>query len=126
MAQWKNLVFEGGGVKGLAYAGALEVLDQGGVLKDIIRVGGSSAGGITAGLLAVGFTPAEMKQVLEKTDFKSFMDDDWGVVRDTNRLLKDFGWHRGEAFKDWFKDQLKKKGLRDDVTFLELHKNKKT
>ena len=28
MAQFKNLVFEGGGVKGIAYAGATKVLDE--------------------------------------------------------------------------------------------------
>ncbi len=99
MSQWRNLVFEGGGVKGLAYAGALEVLESEHVLEDIVRVGGSSAGGITAGMLAVGMTPQEIREVLDETDFKRFMDDDWGVVRDTARLFKEFGWHKGEAFK---------------------------
>ena len=41
---FRNLVFEGGGVKGIAYVGALEVLDQEGILKDIKRVAGTSAG----------------------------------------------------------------------------------
>ena len=27
-AQFRNLVFEGGGVKGIAYIGAMQVLDQ--------------------------------------------------------------------------------------------------
>jgi NTE family protein len=121
MTQWRNLVFEGGGVKGLAYAGALEVLDDRGVLKDIVRVGGSSAGGITAGMLAIGMTPREIGQMLDETDFKRFMDDDWGTVRDIERLLKEYGWHRGEAFKKWFRKALKFKGIRDDVTFAELH-----
>jgi len=121
MSQWRNLVFEGGGVKGLAYAGALEVLESEGVLEDIVRVGGSSAGGITAGMLAVGMTPKEIREVLDETDFKRFMDDDWGVVRDTARLLREFGWHKGEAFKNWFRKMvLKRKGLRDDITFSEL------
>ena len=35
---FKNLVFEGGGVKGIAYVGALEVLDEKGILIDIKRV----------------------------------------------------------------------------------------
>lgn len=41
---FKHLVFEGGGVKGIAWVGASEVLEQKGVLPDIERVGGTSAG----------------------------------------------------------------------------------
>ena len=43
--QFRNLVFEGGGVKGIAYVGAMDVLQKNGVLKNIQRVGGTSAGG---------------------------------------------------------------------------------
>ena len=42
-AQFRNLVFEGGGVKGIAYVGAMQVMDQRGFLQDIRRVGGTSA-----------------------------------------------------------------------------------
>jgi NTE family protein len=41
-----NLVFEGGGVKGVAYGGVLEVLDQQGILDQIQNVAGTSAGAI--------------------------------------------------------------------------------
>ena len=34
---FKNLVFEGGGVKGIAYVGAMEVLDREGILNNIER-----------------------------------------------------------------------------------------
>ena len=47
-AQFRNLIFEGGGVKGIAYIGAMQVLDQRQILKDIRRVGGTSAGVINA------------------------------------------------------------------------------
>ena len=36
---FRNLVFEGGGVKGIAYVGAMKVLDKEEILKDIKRVG---------------------------------------------------------------------------------------
>ncbi len=41
---FRNLVFEGGGVNGIAYLGALEVLEERGILTDIERIGGTSAG----------------------------------------------------------------------------------
>ena len=122
MSQWKNLVFEGGGVKGLAYAATLQVLEKEGILIDIERFGGSSAGGITAGMLALGMKPDDIAEQMDNTDFKRFMDDDWGVVRDTHRLLKEYGWHKGEAFKNWFRKIIKNNGFRDDITFGELKK----
>ena len=56
---FRNLVFEGGGVKGIAYVGALEVLDQEGILKDIKRVAGTSAGAMVAVLVGLGYSAAE-------------------------------------------------------------------
>jgi len=49
---FRNLVFEGGGVKGIAYIGALEVLDKKGIMSDIQRFGGTSAGAINTVVLA--------------------------------------------------------------------------
>lgn len=40
---FKNLVFEGGGVKGIAYGGAVEVLEQSQITPQIERVAGTSA-----------------------------------------------------------------------------------
>ena len=48
--EYKNLVLEGGGVRGLAYAGVFSVLVQKGLIQQIEKVGGSSVGSI-AGML---------------------------------------------------------------------------
>jgi len=48
MSQFRNLAFEGGGVKGIAYAGASAVLEDKGILPNICRVAGTSIGAITA------------------------------------------------------------------------------
>ena len=50
--RFRNLVFEGGGVKGVAYVGALNELHKRGILDSIERVGGTSAGAINAVLLS--------------------------------------------------------------------------
>ncbi len=47
MNQIRNLVFEGGGVKGIAYAGVVAVLEEKEILPDIRRVAGTSAGAIS-------------------------------------------------------------------------------
>ena len=69
---FRNLVFEGGGVKGLAYIGALEVLESKGIIQDIKRFGGTSAGAINAALLALGYTRDQQKKILWDMDFRKF------------------------------------------------------
>lgn len=102
----RNLVFEGGGVWGIAYEGALLELEERGLLSDVRRVGGASAGAITAALLAVGYTPTELGVVLRESSFKEFKDDDFGFGRDTARLLGEYGWYKGDKFRDWIKKYL--------------------
>ena len=53
---FRNLIFEGGGVKGIAYVGAMRTLKKEGILENIVRVGGTSAGSINAVLFAAGFS----------------------------------------------------------------------
>jgi NTE family protein len=72
---FRNLVFEGGGVKGIAYVGAMQVLEEEGILQDIKRVGGTSAGAINATLFALGFTNIQVRNILKKLDFNNFMDE---------------------------------------------------
>jgi len=65
-----NLVFEGGGAKGLAFVGALQEFAAQGY--EFGRLLGASAGAVTATLLAAGYTPDEIlqlstQQVINKT-----------------------------------------------------------
>lgn len=83
---FRNLVFEGGGVKGIAYVGAMKVLEKEGILKNIKRVGGTSAGSINAVLLAAGFSNQEILKIMNELDFNDFKDDSWGALRNMTRL----------------------------------------
>jgi NTE family protein len=73
-----DAVFEGGGAKGSAFVGALEVLKQQG--HKTRRLVGTSAGAITAALVAAGYTPEELlaavneKQPNGTPRFAAFMD----------------------------------------------------
>ena len=122
---FKNLVFEGGGVKGIAYIGAMQVLEAKGILNKIQRVGGTSAGAINATLFALGFTIAEQRTILNKLNFKNFMDDTFGVVRDTSRLLNKFGWYKGDFFHKWIGKHIKKELGDANATFEHLKAAKK-
>src|SRR5215510_14247973 len=60
-----DIVFEGGGAKGTAFVGALDVLFAAGHTNR--RLVGTSAGAITATLLGAGYTPAELLNAVNET-----------------------------------------------------------
>src|SRR4051812_7430067 len=92
----KNLVFEGGGIKGIAYAGALEELEnQGILLSSIENVAGTSVGAITALLLGLNYPINEIKILLYKINLISMQDDSPGFIRDFFRLIKHYGIYQG-------------------------------
>ncbi len=70
----RYLSFQGGGMKGIGDVGALEVLDESGVLPQIEAVAGSSVGGIMAMLVAIGCTPEEIKTEMLNLDFQALQD----------------------------------------------------
>ena len=118
--QFRNLVFEGGGVKGIAYVGAMQVMDLRGALQGIRRVGGTSAGAINALVFALGYDIPSQRQILESTDFRQFMDDSFGVIRDIRRLATDFGWYKGDFFSTWIGRLIKERFGNERATFSDL------
>jgi NTE family protein len=66
---FRNLVFQGGGIKAFAYHGALQVLEEYGVLKQIDRVAGTSAGAIMATLLSFRLDADETIELYNTVDY---------------------------------------------------------
>ncbi len=115
---FKNLVFEGGGVKGIAYCGALQILEKKKILQQIERFAGTSAGAITASFLAVGLTVKEIEELLWKTNFEKFKDEGF-FIKNIFQVFRKYGWFKGDAFQKWFEDAISKKVDRK-ITFKEL------
>lgn len=74
-----SMVLEGGGGKGFAYLECLgqlrTALETSHTKVKVDEFVGTSAGAITAGLLAAGFGTDELAGVMEKLDFKKFNSD---------------------------------------------------
>jgi NTE family protein len=70
----ENLVLKGGGAKGLAFVGAIRCLEEQGLLGNVRRVAGTSAGAIAALLTALGYRASEQHQLLVETDLRTFLD----------------------------------------------------
>src|SRR5947207_1832085 len=70
----KNLIFEGAGVRGIAYCGAMQELESRGLLQQVERVGGTSAGAIMALTISLGYTAEEIAKIISNTNFQKFND----------------------------------------------------
>jgi NTE family protein len=67
-----GLALSGGGVKGLAHAGAMKALEEHGIKPDIIS--GTSAGAIAGALYCAGYTPDQICTLFKKKDFNDFVE----------------------------------------------------
>lgn len=106
-----DLVMEGGGVKGIALAGALEVLEERGYTVN--RVAGSSAGSIAGALATAGIPAATIVQILRETDYRRFEDGPrWtrSLPGKAVSLLLHNGIHRGAYLTHWLEEQLETHG----------------
>jgi NTE family protein len=120
--RYKNLVLEGGGIRGFAYTGAFEILACLQILQQIERVGGTSAGAIQATLLAVGYTPKEIQEVASGLKLKKL--NDGSIWKGFRRLKQHFGWYKGEKMSDWIEVLIEKKTGNGDITFGELYRDR--
>lgn len=134
----ENLAFEGGGVKGLVYVGALQELQKHHILKTVKRVGGSSAGGITAMLVGLGCSVKEITEEMNGMDFTKFQDAGKEFWRKVPKVMglqeaaetcekiltiirsKKKGYYKGEAFLQWAEAKIAEKLGNPNATFADL------
>ena len=123
---FKNLVFRGGGILGIAYLGALKVLDSDeyNILSQIERVSGASAGAITALVVSMCKNSDEIKEITDTLDFSKVPDKRGKEIEEKHKLMADFlnieiddlfcvyrlihhyGWFSSAYFYDWLKQTI--------------------
>ncbi len=147
---FKNLILKGGGIRGIAYLGALELLFERGIPQQIERVAGSSAGAITALVLALNKDYKETVDIANSLDFKkvagvpSFFatrdvnDEEYfeeeavprgllnmfknmgTTVSEVKFLFSSLGMHTSDYIYEWFGDQVAKVTGKRDSSFKEF------
>lgn len=114
-----DLVFQGGGIKGIGLVGAYKVLEERGYRPE--NMAGASAGAIVAALVAAGYSADELYEIMGNLNFNQFKDEAWEdripFLPWTASMLKDQGLYEGKAFFDWIRDLLEARGVR---TFKDL------
>ena len=114
-----DLVFEGGGVKGIGLAGALATLEEREYRPQ--NIAGTSAGAITAALLAAGYSASELREIIVSLDYRQFQDRGWEdkvpLIERSLSMLLDLGLYEGDRFLAWIRERLEAKGVH---TFADL------
>jgi NTE family protein len=104
---YENLVFEGGGVKGVAYGGVFEVLEQAQITPQIKRVAGTSAGAITATMMSLNYSAADFIDKMMGLNFEKF--EDGSDLEGPIRLIEHYGWFKGNYFLSVMQSYIKEK-----------------
>ena len=113
---YRNLVFKGGGVRGIAYMGALEVLDEYRIIENIERVAGTSAGAIAAAMLSLRLPITETRDLFNSLELSRIPQSTkkprrWKLPRfaeeeNYRRFLTRYGWYSSEYFYEWLKETI--------------------
>lgn len=91
----ETLVLQGGGEKGVGYAGVIDVLAATGKLDHIKYVGGTSAGALMGLPVALGFSSLEINDIVKQGRFAQFFSESTTLAKFTTgtslRLKRLFG-----------------------------------
>lgn len=112
-------VFSGGGIKGFAFIGAYQVLEE--QEFKFKRVAGTSAGAIIASFIAAGYTAKEIEKLLDELDVNTLLDSrkmflSLPFMKWVNLYWR-LGLYQGKELEKWFYRKLADKGV---YTFSDL------
>ena len=107
-----DLVCKGGGIKGIALAGAVCCFEEYGYKWK--KVAGTSAGAMIASLIAVGYTGNEIKDICMSLDYSIFNDksklQSIPLIGQFASLLVTKGIYKGDTIEEFLYEKFKAKG----------------
>lgn len=115
-----NLILEGGGMKGMAYPGALLELEKRHMLDSVRKIAGTSSGAINATVLALGYTPKELAAISYQTPYHKFNQKGFPFIGPAVRMRTKYGWYSSERFTTMLEEVVGRKVGNKDFTFAML------
>ena len=112
----KKLVFSGGGIKGIAFIGALKVLDKYNLLSCIDTYLGCSAGAIVALLISIGYSPDDLYRLFTQVNISKYQDFEM------EKFLETKGIDTGNKLMQLIYTITRRKDVDQETTFQELFK----
>ncbi|MFT5055480.1 MAG: NTE family protein, partial [Pseudoalteromonas distincta] len=120
-AQYTNLILEGGGMKGIAYAGAFEVLDSLGISDSIERVAGTSSGAMNGLMYALGYSGKEIRHLNLNTNFGKYNQVGFPLIGGLVRIKRTYGYYKTDRLIEDLGKIMMAKGFSANLTFQELY-----
>jgi NTE family protein len=118
-----DAVFEGGGVRGIAFIGAIQAMEEEKV--EWQRLAGTSAGAVIAALLASGYKSYEIRYHLSKLDFSKLRGRSYlnriPIFGTLLELIIHLGIYKNDYLETWLDSLLTEKGIK---TFADLPEEK--
>jgi NTE family protein len=114
---YENLVFEGAGIRGIAYSGVIMQLEEYGIIDKMKKVGGTSAGAITAMMLSIGYDSEEIYEIISATRFQKFNKGGLWFLGGIHRVKKRYGWYKSDRFEKWLEEIIESKTGDSQITF---------
>lgn len=114
--KYRKLVLAGGGLRGLAYVGAINALRKLGILDGIEEVVGCSIGSVFGLLIILDYSDVELHDFLLHFHYDQLKDLDFF------KIMTEWGVESGSKIENFLIQLIKNKTGLDNPTFLELYK----
>ena len=120
LANLEYIAFEGAGVTGILYTGALHALHAAGLLDKVKCFAGTSSGSIVATAAALGYRGATLENIAMQQDFKAFCRTNhrWWKQRQEN-FARD-GIFSGGEIRRWINNLCARRIGQDALSFADL------
>ena len=110
-----GVALSGGGIRGVAHAGALKAFEENGIKIDAI--GGTSSGSLVAVLYAMGYTPYYIYMLFKRYAQELVAVDTKPIINTvssflTNKKFQIYGFNSGEAIEKAYNEIALRKGVR--------------
>jgi NTE family protein len=118
-----DAVFEGGGIRGIAFVGAIQAMEEEQV--EWQRIAGTSAGSVIAALLACGYKSYEIKEMIAGIDYSQLRGktvlNRIPIIGSLAELLLHLGIYKNDYIEAWIDSLLIQKDIQ---TFADLEDGK--
>lgn len=118
---FKGIVFEGGGSTAVGHIGAVSILEEKEILKNLKYFIGSSAGALIAAALACKIPIKEIKDLINNSSLIRFLDPNICLPYWLYKIYTKDGIFKGDELEEWYGSFLKKYTGNENITFQEVY-----
>ena len=113
-----NLVLSGGGNKCIVFVGAIQSLEELGLLSSITHFAGTSGGAILVLLVVLGYSVSDIIDLYKQLNLNDLLN-----INSNNiiHFFDDYGLDKGDKIINILKIVIRKKTNNENITFKELY-----